>query len=84
VESCANLFGRKSEQKTGREPAAVAAEGARTVEKTMTLRACSACGGDYEDPDCTAWGPDESEDDVTHGEDDAARGCGTEEFPAEK
>jgi hypothetical protein len=26
------------------------------------LRACSACAGDYEDPDRTAWGPDADED----------------------
>jgi hypothetical protein len=25
------------------------------------LHACSACAGDYEDPDRTAWGPDEEE-----------------------
>ncbi len=27
------------------------------------LRACSACAGDYEDPDGTAWTDDDSEDD---------------------
>jgi hypothetical protein len=26
------------------------------------LSACSACAGDYEDPDRTAWGPDAEED----------------------
>lgn len=28
------------------------------------LRACSACAGDYEDPDRTAWMPDEEEEDL--------------------
>jgi hypothetical protein len=28
------------------------------------LRACSACAGDYEDPDRTAWTPDEEEEDL--------------------
>jgi hypothetical protein len=26
------------------------------------MRACSACAGDYEDPDLTAWTPDEADD----------------------
>jgi hypothetical protein len=28
------------------------------------VRACSACAGDYEDPDRTAWMPDEEEEDL--------------------
>jgi hypothetical protein len=28
------------------------------------LHACSACAGDYEDPDRTAWTPDEEEEDL--------------------
>jgi hypothetical protein len=28
------------------------------------LRACSACAGDYEDPDRTAWTPDDEEEDL--------------------
>ena len=49
------------------------------------MRACSACAGDYEDPDRTAWRPDESDDDE-RGEriDDAAAEPLGEEFPAEK
>jgi hypothetical protein len=27
----------------------------------QSMRACSACAGDYEDPDRTAWGPDAEE-----------------------
>jgi hypothetical protein len=44
------------------------------------LRACSACAGDYEDPDRTAWRPDDPDDE---GRDDAP-GATTEEFPAEE
>jgi hypothetical protein len=43
------------------------------------MRACSACAGDYEDPDRTAWPPDDGTDD----EDELALGADEEEFPAE-
>ena len=33
----------------------------------QSLRACSACAGDYEDPDRTAWMPDEEEEDFAPG-----------------
>jgi len=49
----------------------------------MPLRACSACAGDYEDPDRTSWPSDdagEGDDDPGEGEAEAA----AEEFPAEK
>ena len=44
------------------------------------MRACSACAGDYEDPDRTAWTPDDAEVE----ERDSARRDSTEEFPAEE
>jgi hypothetical protein len=44
------------------------------------MRACSACGGDYEDPERTAWALGDAEEEE-HGS--AARGD-TEEFPAEE
>jgi hypothetical protein len=47
------------------------------------MHACSACAGDYEDPDRTAWAADEMDHDAADGERDAARGDVTEEFPAE-
>ena len=43
------------------------------------MRACSACAGDYEDPDRTARAPDDAEDP----EFDGAPGATVEEFPAE-
>lgn len=48
--------------------------------RAIEMRACSACAGDYEDPDRTAWTPDEAEDE----ERDGAACGGTEEFPAEE
>jgi hypothetical protein len=44
------------------------------------MRACSACAGDYEDPDRTAWTPDDADDE----EREQAPAAGGEEFPAEK
>ena len=44
------------------------------------MRACSACAGDYEDPDRTAWAPDDEEDE----ERDGPGSGGTKEFPAEE
>ncbi len=43
------------------------------------MRACSACAGNYEDPDRTAWTPDDGEDE----ERDGAKRATTEELPAE-
>ena len=31
------------------------------------MRACSACAGNYEDPDRTAWAPDDGEDEERDG-----------------
>jgi hypothetical protein len=50
----------------------------------MVFRSCSACAGDYEDPDRTAWTPDEMDGGADDGELDLARGGLTEEFPAEE
>jgi len=47
---------------------------------TASLRACSACAGDYEDPDERALGPDESGGDECEDETDHL----AEEFPAEE
>jgi hypothetical protein len=44
------------------------------------MRACSACAGDYEDPDRTAWTADDAEDEEGEG-----APCGAaDEFPAEE
>ncbi len=44
------------------------------------MRACSACAGDYEDPEGTAWTPD----DAAEPEFEEAPRAGAEEFPAEE
>ena len=47
------------------------------------LRACSACAGDYEDPDRTTWTPGEA---GGEGREDGEEELGTpgEQFPAEE
>ena len=47
---------------------------------TGEMRACSACAGDYEDPDRTARTPDGAEDEGG----DGAPHATTKEFPAEE
>jgi hypothetical protein len=47
------------------------------------LRACSACAGDYEDPDRTAWTPDEEEEDLL-AEKVEERAVNGDEFPAQE
>jgi hypothetical protein len=44
------------------------------------MRACSACAGEYEDPDRTAWTPD-SPDEMPE---DSTRDEPEEEFPVEE
>jgi hypothetical protein len=44
------------------------------------MRACSACAGDYEDPDRTAWTPDDTENEDRDG---TAPASGNQ-FPAEE
>jgi hypothetical protein len=44
------------------------------------LRACSACAGDYEDPEPTAWPGDEKAEDAREDAEDTAE----DEFPAKK
>ena len=54
--------------------------GPRFGGATAGLRACSACAGDYEDPDGRACAPDESGGDDREDEADHL----AEEFPAEE
>ena len=48
---------------------------------TGKMRACSACAGDYEDPDRTAWPAADDVEDEEHG---IAPQASAEEFPAEE
>lgn len=59
-------------------------DGVYAISATSTareMRACSACAGDYEDPDRMAWTPDNEEVEERNG---AACGGTEEEFPAEE
>jgi hypothetical protein len=47
---------------------------------TGKMHACSACSGDYEDPDRTAWPPSDGEEEESDGDTPTT----TEEFPAEE
>ncbi len=79
MEKCGNLW---------RQDQGIAAPGERRTEGTFMaagaegtgMRACSACAGDYEDPDRTAWAADE-ETDPDCG---PAPAMPREEFPAEE
>ena len=51
--------------------------------KENALRACSACAGDYEDPERTAWRPGDAIDD-DEGDDNRATETMEEESPADK
>ena len=44
------------------------------------VQACSACAGDYEDPDRSAWNVGDEEDEDT----ESAARTGAKEFPAEE
>ncbi len=62
VENCAKP-GRPDLPLWGAAPAYSQVSGDGRVCTQEAVRACSACAGDYEDPDRTAWTPGESEDD---------------------
>jgi hypothetical protein len=44
------------------------------------MQACSACGGDYEDPDRSEWGGDDDDDE----DGEVAECTDAKEFPAEE
>jgi hypothetical protein len=69
VEICAKLFGPRRTRKEARDG----------TLRGPQLGACSACPGDYEDPDRTAWVTGEEEE-----EDEGASRTDGEEFLAEK
>jgi len=76
---CGKLWRQKFATAARRQPPDVLElVGGETSSKTG-MRACSACAGDYEDPDRTAWTADE-----TDAEECAEpRGKTTDSFPAE-
>lgn len=66
------------------------ARAADSSDSRLPLHACSACAGDYEDPDRTAWTPDEgeggegSQDEAQYRRPERAGSAGVinDEFPA--
>jgi len=57
--------------------------GEQASARVAEMRACSGCAGDYEDPDRTAWPPEDPQQGAAPGERDAADPA-AEEFPAEE
>ncbi|MGB7282962.1 MAG: hypothetical protein WBE13_11930 [Candidatus Acidiferrum sp.] len=63
-----------------------------TGASPQALRACSACPGDYQDPDRTAWVPEPGEDEELPDETDdpetqentESQADGDDEFPAQR
>ena len=79
MEKCGKLWRSKHEtaERLGMKGAVHWIRGAGGMAE---MRACSACAGDYEDPDRTAWVADEAEDE----EREAAGRASKEEFPAQE
>jgi hypothetical protein len=75
VEICGKLRRTVSTMRAAAETCSQAF-GERKVRAPAVMQACSACAGDYEDPDRTARPPDD-------GEDERALDAAEEEFPAE-
>jgi hypothetical protein len=77
VEKCGKRDRREGE--FAPEPQPARADDPRGEREWTAVRTCSACAGDYEDPDRTAGMMDEAESE----ECDETFDTGTEEFPAE-
>lgn len=78
MEKCGKRFGRNRD--LALEPRARQGVREGNDRETAALRACSACAGDYEDPDRTAWMFDEADSEEC-GE---TLDTGAEEFPAKE
>jgi len=80
VENCGNhrrkLRARRNQERCSDGPAL----GIRR-ERFVVMRTCSACAGDYEDPDRTAALPGDLDDDGDHG---GGASTAEEEFHAEE
>jgi hypothetical protein len=80
VENCGKICRSNLLPEIGRTQAASGIlRGKSNCEFPQAVSACSACAGDYEDPDRTAWTPDADDDDG----DEYAAGAVEEEFPAD-
>jgi len=79
VEKCGKVLRQKRQSAARRDVRGEVYSEAIAGEK-VEMRACSACAGDYEDPDRTAWTPDDAADP----EFDGAPSATPEKFPAEE
>jgi hypothetical protein len=61
VENCGKRGDRKAGLRGAAKPRCTAAAEKRNAPLSGNMRACSACAGDYEDPDRTAWPADDEE-----------------------
>lgn len=77
MESCGKLPRSDPPWKEQTGPLQIVENG-RVTSALATIRACSACAGDYEDPDRTAWTPDNPD----AGEEDEPPATREEKFPA--
>ncbi len=78
METCGNFWEGILRFAPGRQGPADSVPGMGSGE-AAEVRACSACAGDYEDPDRTAWTPDNTDEGERSRATDAA-----EEIPADQ
>ena len=63
VENCGKNPGSKTNQAANRGEKFSLSEDFPDADCSQRICACSACAGDYEDPDRTAWAADEPDED---------------------
>jgi hypothetical protein len=82
VENCGNVRrrGEGISVARARRAGSFLSEGAGEMP---AMRACSACAGDYEDPERTAWSPDDPDGEEREDGREEERQALKEEFPAE-
>jgi hypothetical protein len=78
VENCGNVLVGKASGRFTREPGNLG-DVAKSSVVGGVLYACSGCGGDYEDPDRTAWDYEEEEQEAH----DPKQEAPDNEFPAD-
>jgi hypothetical protein len=83
VENCGNVRrrGEGISVARARKAGSFLSEGAGEMP---AMRACSACAGDYEDPERTAWSPDDPDGEEREDGREEEREAPNEEFPAEE
>jgi hypothetical protein len=82
VENCGNVRrrGERISVAPARSAGSFLSDGAGEMP---AMRACSACAGDYEDPERSAWNPGDPDGEEREDEREEERQAPNEEFPAE-